>query len=161
MIFKEAYKMAEELLRETLESEEFKTWTKGENVIKISASPSQLCVIVLIEDDGEYNLLRFFKIGDRINVSADATNTNHSTIIEYLMEKVSDDKPNLSVTPNVQFDQYGDKIKIGDTVDVGAHGEVHEIINGDVLSIHDTFVEVGNDEGVSYDCDPSEITVII
>lgn len=162
MIHSEAYPMAETLLQKTMDSQIFKDWTRGAEVLRIISCPAQLCVLALIkEDEDTFTVLRFFEIGNNVQVSADLRNTDHLNVMEYLMDYLSDQRGALSVIPNTAEDQYGDRINVGSTVDVEAHGDVPTLQHAGVVSISDDFVTVEDDQGKEYDCAPEKLSVCL
>jgi hypothetical protein len=77
-----------ETLQTVLESEIYKEWTKGLQVVDVSFNPQGRNVIAVVkEDDGViYHACRFFILGSKVHVSLDAENITADAAIQYVMK---------------------------------------------------------------------------
>lgn len=75
-----------ETLKAVKESDTYKSWTDGQEVVGCSYNPEGDNVIAIAkEDEHTYNVYRFFVLGKSVQVSVDAQNTTADAAIEYLM----------------------------------------------------------------------------
>jgi len=109
------YTQANDNLKSIQEDKLFKDWTKGVNIIRMVSLPLQQIVLVVIqEDENTFTLQRYFRLSDESwRVSQDLMYTDSASVMEYLMEKLTDDREELTFEPNTFFDKYDEKITVG------------------------------------------------
>jgi ABC-type thiamine transport system substrate-binding protein len=68
-------------------SDTYKSWTEGHEVVGVSYNPKGDNVIAIAkEDEHTYHVYRFFESANGVQVSCDAQNTTADSAIEYLMD---------------------------------------------------------------------------
>ena len=79
------------MLTETIKkSEEFKKWTKTYRKVTLINNEDDANVLVIcLNKNGTYDLLRFFTVGCRVMISADQQDVSANAILEALNEELN------------------------------------------------------------------------